>query len=166
MGGCTSSVTESTVAEEKLKRLGSKGERKEGDTKQTQQLVEHLVDGGEEAGKRYQVFLSYRIAESKDFTLAVRDALESAGYTAFVGESMLKGGGDWAPEINRAVKECEMFVPIITPTYGNKEKSIWTYREFMTADNTKKKILPVFLSGTYPPCDDIFGQLTGGVLSY
>jgi hypothetical protein len=36
---------------------------------------------------------------------------------------MLKGGGDWALEINKAVMDCSIFVLIVTPTYGKKELS-------------------------------------------
>ena len=50
-------------------------------------------------------------------------------YTVFVGESRLKGGQEWGAELEAAIRNCALFLPVISHTYGHVQRSKWTYRE-------------------------------------
>jgi TolB-like protein len=59
------------------------------------------------------VFLSYA---SQDAAAArrIRDALQAAGIEAWLDETGLGGGDAWDAEIRRRIRECALFVPIIS----------------------------------------------------
>lgn len=61
------------------------------------------------------VFLSYA---SQDAEAAKRicDALRAAGVEVWFDQSELRGGDAWDQMIRRRIKECALFVPVITPT--------------------------------------------------
>ena len=61
------------------------------------------------------VFLSYA---SQDAAAAKRivDALRAAGVEVWFDQSELRGGHAWDAMIRRRIKECALFVPLITPT--------------------------------------------------
>ena len=60
------------------------------------------------------VFLSYA---SQDVEAAKRiaDALRAAGVEVWFDQSELRGGDAWDAKLRRQIKECALFVPIITP---------------------------------------------------
>ncbi|KAJ9512021.1 hypothetical protein QJQ45_004577 [Haematococcus lacustris] len=84
-----------------------------------------------------QLFLSYRVPETGrkeqrgDCTVPqLKSALESHGYSVFVGESDIEGGASWVQTIQVAITDCQVFIPVCSKTYGGTK---WT------------------LSGDYPP---------------
>ena len=102
-----------------------------------------------------QVMLSYRVKETgakhlggDDTVVQLARALESRGFSVFVGEADLMGGDRWAAEIQKAVKACQAFVVLCSPTYGD---TTWTYREIQLADNNRKPIVALWHSGVFPP---------------
>jgi TIR domain len=102
-----------------------------------------------------QIMLSYRVPESGDannggdgWVFLIRDKLRQCGFSVFVGESGIAPGQDWAAVITAAVRGCEVFVPICSPTYGATR---WTKRELQMADRLNKKMVPIWHSGTFPP---------------
>ncbi|PNH03326.1 Serine/threonine-protein phosphatase 6 regulatory ankyrin repeat subunit A [Tetrabaena socialis] len=99
--------------------------------------------------------LSYRTTDAGAKALGgdgsahlIKDFLQRKGYTVFVGEISLEGGQQWADQIQDAVLECKVFVAVCSSEYGDTE---WTKREYQLADNSKKIIIPLWHSGTYPP---------------
>src|SRR5438105_9857764 len=60
-------------------------------------------------------FLSYA---SQDVEAAKRiaDALRAAGVEVWFDQSELRGGDAWDAMIRKRIKECALFVPLITPT--------------------------------------------------
>jgi hypothetical protein len=107
-----------------------------------------------------QVLLSYRVPESgavanggDGWTFQLADALRARGFTVFVGETSMDAGTSWAQTIQRAVRDCAVFVPVCSATYGSPLKSRWTLRELELADARNKHIVPVWHSGAYPPED-------------
>lgn len=107
------------------------------------------------AGRGAAVMLSYRVTETGDggdrSVFALQAALQARGYSAFVGESAIQGGAEWPEVIQYAVTTCRAFVALCSPSYGDKAKSLWTYRELTLADRLGKPLLPVWHSGPYPP---------------
>ncbi|KAG2487778.1 hypothetical protein HYH03_013622 [Edaphochlamys debaryana] len=130
--------------------------------------------------------LSYRIIDTgarelggDDTVFLIQRALQAHGYSVFVGEAALQGGQKWGQRIQAAVNNCEVFVALCSPDYGNTEvgpkvvsrpvmparqrcggptgvrgpgpEGCGTFREFQLADFKKKPILPVWHSGQYPP---------------
>jgi hypothetical protein len=65
----------------------------------------------------------------------------------------MDAGESWAQTIQRAVRDCAVFVPICSATYGSPVRSRWTLRELELADARNKHIVPIWHSGTYPPED-------------
>jgi TolB-like protein/Tfp pilus assembly protein PilF len=66
-----------------------------------------------EAGKA--VFLSYA-SQDKEVAQRICDALRAAGVEVWFDKSELRGGDAWDALIRKRIKECVLFVPIITPT--------------------------------------------------
>ena len=66
-----------------------------------------------DAGKA--VFLSYASQDS-EAAKRICDALRSAGIEVWFDQSELRGGDAWDAMIRKRIKECTLFVPLITPT--------------------------------------------------
>ena len=82
---------------------------------------------------------------------ALQKALESRGYSVFVGESAIRSGASWPTKIQKAVEDCSAFVVLCSTTYGDEAVSPRTARELDLADRLKKPLIPVWHSGPYPP---------------
>lgn len=61
------------------------------------------------------VFLSYA-SQDKEVAKRICDALRAAGVEVWFDQSELRGGDAWDALIRKRIKECALFVPIITPT--------------------------------------------------
>ncbi|MBI2813211.1 MAG: tetratricopeptide repeat protein [Opitutae bacterium] len=60
------------------------------------------------------VFLSYA-SQDAEAAKRIADALRSAGVEVWFDQSELRGGDAWDAMIRKRIKECALFVPIITP---------------------------------------------------
>ncbi len=60
------------------------------------------------------VFLSYA-SQDKDVAKRICDALRAAGVEVWFDQSELRGGDAWDAMIRKRIKECALFVPVITP---------------------------------------------------
>jgi hypothetical protein len=101
------------------------------------------------------VMISYRVPETGEggdkSVFVLQAALEARGFRVFVGEAAIEGGSSWPTTIQRGVEECQAFVVLCSPTYGDDVASKWTKRELELADNLNKPLIPVWHSGPYPP---------------
>jgi hypothetical protein len=79
------------------------------------------------------VFLSYA---SQDAEAASRicDALRLAGVDVWFDQSALRGGDAWDASIRRQIKECALFVPIISANTQAREEGYFR-REWNLAAN-------------------------------
>ena len=101
--------------------------------------------------------ISYRVPETgrrdrgdgSAYTLA--DALRARSFSVFLAERNTGGGDIWHDTIQAAVEHCKAFVAVCSPTYGDSEQSQWTKAEAVLATECRKKIIPVWHSGPYPP---------------
>ena len=59
------------------------------------------------------VFLSYA-SEDKSSAERIRDALEAAGVDVFFDRDDLQLGDGWEPKLRRSVRQCSLFVPVIS----------------------------------------------------
>ena len=66
------------------------------------------------------VMLSYRVPESgaggDGAVFALQKALESRGFSVFVGEGAIEGGASWPDTIQKGVEQCHAFVVICSET--------------------------------------------------
>ena len=59
------------------------------------------------------VFLSYASQDAEAAT-RIADALRTAGVEVWFDQSELRGGDSWDQKIRRQIKECALFVPVIS----------------------------------------------------
>src|SRR5437773_10971729 len=101
------------------------------------------------------VFLSYRrIDVGLPLAGRVFDVLTSAlGEGAVFLDTALSVGAEWPEEINDAVQNCRVFVPLIGPNWmapGLFDPNNWTRKEVSAALERKIPILPLYLNGGTP----------------
>jgi hypothetical protein len=106
------------------------------------------------------VFLSYA---SQDAVAARRisDALRSAGIEVWFDQSELRGGDAWDQRIRQQIRDCALFVPVISATttarpegYFRFEWSLAEQRSHVIGRN-KAFIVPVCLDQTAQPGADV-----------
>src|SRR5206468_9625231 len=67
------------------------------------------------------VFLSYA-REDTDAARRIADALRAFGVEVWFDQSELRGGDAWDQKIRRQIKECALFMPVISGrTQGRRE---------------------------------------------
>lgn len=89
--------------------------------------------------KSLQIFLSY---STNDRKLCANLKAEFAIYGAdiFLAHQDLSPSVEWQNTILRHLRECDIFVPVLTPSFRN---SLWTDQESGVALSRRKCILPV-----------------------
>ncbi|OWA51494.1 hypothetical protein BV898_15974 [Hypsibius exemplaris] len=92
--------------------------------------------------------ISYVQKEGRDKAILLKAELELHGCSVFLDFENIAAGMDWQDILNNAVKTCEVFVPIVTDSYG---ETLWTNREVKLADVMKKVVVPVSLIDSWPP---------------
>ena len=99
------------------------------------------------------VFLSYS-REDKQTARAIADALRAQGVEVWFDLDDLGGGDAWDVKIRRQIKECALFVPLISATTQARSEGYFRYewhlaeqRSFLFAKG-RAFILPVSIDGT------------------
>ena len=91
--------------------------------------------------KQRRIFISYsRINEVFAVKLAVE--LKSAGYSVWLDQLDIPTGARWDDEIEKALRECSIFLAILTPAFVESENA---KDEIGYAIDHGKRILPVLL---------------------
>ena len=99
------------------------------------------------------IFLSYA---SQDAEVARRicEALRGAGLEVWFDQSELRGGDAWDASIRKQIRDCALFVPIISATTQGREEGYfrreWNLAAHRTLDMTDDKafLLPVVIDAT------------------
>ncbi|XP_076371981.1 uncharacterized protein LOC143257345 isoform X1 [Tachypleus tridentatus] len=94
------------------------------------------------------ILISYVRAEAAEYALVLKEELATLGFSVYLDVHEIKTGTDWQDALNHAVRNCSVFVPLITSMYG---KTQWTNREIKLADMLRKAIIPVNFVDTWPP---------------
>ncbi len=89
----------------------------------------------------HDVFISYK-AEELDEATWVKSVLESNGISCWMAPSSLPGGSSYAAEIPQAIRNCKVFVLLLS---AKAQASKWVSREVDLAINAEKTILPFML---------------------
>ena len=110
----------------------------------------HLTD------RSKAVFLSY---SSEDEAAAQRlcDGLRDAGIETWLDRAELRGGDAWDASIRRQIRDCSLFVPLISAStesrsegYFRLEWRLAVERSFHFADD-QTFLMPVVIDGTAQP---------------
>ena len=99
------------------------------------------------------VFLSYA-SQDAEAARRICDALRAAGLEVWFDQSELRGGDAWDATIRRQIKECALFVPIISANtqargegYFRCEWKLAVDRSHLMADD-QAFLLPVVIDAT------------------
>ena len=99
------------------------------------------------------VFLSYA-SQDADAARRISDALRAAGLEVWFDQSELRGGDAWDASIRRKIKECALFVPVISANtdarsegYFRLEWKLAVDRSHLMADD-QPFLLPVVVDAT------------------
>ncbi|XP_033756585.1 uncharacterized protein LOC117339220 [Pecten maximus] len=95
-----------------------------------------------------QILISYVRAEAAGHAVELKNQLSALGCSVYLDVDEIKSGVDWQDSLNYAVSNCEIFLPLVTPIYGETQ---WTNREVKLADVLGKFILPVNFLEEWPP---------------
>ena len=102
------------------------------------------------------IFLSYA-SQDADAARRICDALRAAGMEVWFDQSELRGGDAWDASIRKQIKECALFVPIISANTNSREEGYFR-REWNLAVNRmldmaehKTFLVPVLLEGVAEP---------------
>lgn len=102
-----------------------------------------------------EVFISYK-AEEYNEAMAVKQVLEANGISCWMAPESISGGSNYASEIPRAIRECTVFVLILSE---QAQQSRWVPKELDRAINCGKTVLPFMLENC-PLKDDFNFYLT------
>lgn len=102
------------------------------------------------------IFLSYASADA-DAARRICEALRRAGLEVWFDQSELRGGDAWDASIRKQIKECALFMPLITPNTQAREEGYFRLewklavdRSHLMADN-KVFFVPVLLGDVAEP---------------
>ena len=108
----------------------------------------------------YDVVISYRETETgkfgSNFVFRMQEALELKHLTVFCYANMFKADC-WMSPLSNGIAACRVFMPILSPEYGNLDKAPWSAAELFHAVSRRgtkggpAHILPVWYSGDCPP---------------
>lgn len=99
---------------------------------------------------RKKVFISYSSQDRKDIDWAI-ELLSQLGIPYWRAPEMIPVGSNYAKEIPRAIKECDVFLLFVSRA---SQESIWVEKEIDSAINRRKSIVPVRLDAS--PLNDVF----------
>src|SRR5215210_6684136 len=105
------------------------------------------------AAENKAVFLSYA-SQDADAARKICEALRAAGVEVWFDQSELRGGDSWDAKIRKQIKECALFVPVISANtqarlegYFRLEWKLAAQRTHTMAD-AKPFLLPVVVDAT------------------
>ena len=99
------------------------------------------------------IFLSYA-SQDADAARRICDALRAVGLDVWFDQSALRGGDAWDASIRRQIKECTLFVPVISANTQAREEGYfrreWNLAANRTLDMSEDKafLLPVVIDAT------------------
>lgn len=88
-----------------------------------------------------EVFISYK-SEEYDEALWIKTVLETNGVSCWMAPACIPGGSNYASEIPMAIKNCKVFLLILSE---KAQKSKWIPKELDQAINAEKVIMPFML---------------------
>lgn len=96
------------------------------------------------------VFVSYS-SQDRKLVNAIVNMMKEEGISYWIAPEMIPAGSSYAREIPRAIKECEVFLLVLSRT---SQKSIWVEKEIDNAISHRKTIIPFQIDDV--PLNDTF----------
>ncbi len=99
------------------------------------------------------VFLSYA-SQDTDAAHRIADALRAGGVEVWLDTTELRGGDVWDQKIRRQIKECALFLPVISATTQGRDEGYFRREWRMAAERTHDMaahttfLMPVVIDGT------------------
>jgi TolB-like protein len=99
------------------------------------------------------VFLSYA-SEDSEATARIAVALRAAGIEVWFDREELRGGDAWDEKIRRQIKDCRLFIPIISANSESRLEGYFRREWTLAADRTEDManevafIVPIVIDGT------------------
>lgn len=90
---------------------------------------------------RRETFISYS-RKDKEFALKLARELKSAGYLVWLDQLDIPTGARWDDEVEKALRECDIFLIILTPASVSSEN---VKDEMGYAIDHRKRIMPILL---------------------
>jgi hypothetical protein len=81
------------------------------------------------------VFLSYA-SQDKEAARKICEALRQAGLEVWFDVSELRGGDAWDQKIRKQIKECALFIPLITPTTNSRPEGYFRLEWKLAVDRS------------------------------
>ncbi len=91
------------------------------------------------------IFISYA-SPNRAFALRLADNLDPF-YEVWIDREGLEGGVAWENRIEQAIKDCGLFLVIVSP---ESNQSNWVHRETLRAQSLKKPCVPALIQGELP----------------
>jgi adenylate cyclase len=124
------------------------------------------------------VFLSYA-SQDAEAARRICDALREAGVDVWFDQSALRGGEAWDASIRRQIRECALFMPVISANTQAREEGYFRLEWKLAVDRShlmatdKAFVLPIVIDDTASPGARVpeefrtrqWTRLTGGVTS-
>ena len=102
------------------------------------------------------IFLSYA-SQDADAARRICEALRAAGLEVWFDQSELRGGDAWDASIRKQIKDCALFIPVITPNTQAREEGYFRLEWKLAVDrshlmaDTKAFFVPVILGDVSEP---------------
>jgi hypothetical protein len=99
------------------------------------------------------VFLSYA-SQDAEAAKRIAEALRAAGIDVWLDQSELVGGDAWDQSIRRQIKECALFIPILSATTQSRREAYFRLEWKLADERTHLMakgtpfLLPVTIDGT------------------
>ena len=99
------------------------------------------------------IFLSYA-SQDADAARRICDALRAAGLEVWFDQSELRGGDAWDASIKKQIKECALFVPMISATTNSRSEGYFRLEWKLAVDRShlmapdQPFLLPVVIDDT------------------
>lgn len=90
------------------------------------------------------VFISYAHADS-EIAIKLQNEFAAAGLTCWRDERCIRTGDDFAVEITRAIRDCKLFVLLLSPASNSSD---YVHKEVAIAYHFGRQIIPVLIDET------------------
>ena len=81
------------------------------------------------------VFLSYA-REDSDSACRIADALRSHGIEVWLDRNELRGADAWDPKIRRQIKQCALFLPVVSANTQERREGYFRLEWKLAAERT------------------------------
>lgn len=97
-----------------------------------------------------EVFISYSRQNWRHHVKGLAQRLYDADFKLWIDQHIIRSGGDWLDEINKALDQCKVLVLCVSPSALNSRYVKMEYRYFL---DENKPVLPVIIEETKLPAE-------------